>query len=74
MSNGLIMLAVCEIISSNREDGFSSFVEPDDSIDLYIDFLEQINPCDWGNEPYLMDLIDNVFNRKKGTESEEAES
>ena len=65
----LIMLEVCRIISSNREDGISSFVEPDDSIDLYIDFLEQIS-YDWGNDDYLFELIDNVFHRKKGTESD----
>ena len=62
-----VMLEVCRIISSNREDGYSSFIEPDDTIDLYIDFLEEIS-FDWGNDEYLLELIDNVFNRR----SEEA--
>ena len=57
------MLGVCRIISSNREDGYSSFIEPDDTIDLYIDFLEKIS-FDWGNDEYLLELIDNIFNRR----------
>ena len=60
----LIMLEVCRIISQNREDGISSFVEPDDMMDLYIDFLEEINPCDWINDEYLQELVDNVFLRR----------
>ena len=59
----LIMLEVCRIISMNRKDGISSFVEPDDTIDLYIDFLEKIS-FDWGNDEYLLELIDNIFNRR----------
>ena len=58
-----VMLEVCRIISSNREDGYSSFIEPDDTIDLYIDFLDEIS-CDWINDEYLLELIDNVFNRR----------
>ena len=65
----MIMLEVCRIISMNREDGISSFVEPDDTMDSYIDFLEEINSCDWINDEYLQELVDNVFTRKKGTES-----
>ena len=58
------MLEVCRIISSNRDDGYSSFIEPDDTIDLYIDFLDVIS-YDWINDQELLDLIDNVFTRKK---------
>lgn len=61
----LSMLEISRIISSNRKDGICSLKEPDDTIDFYIDFLEKINPYDWGNDEYLMDLIDNVFTRKK---------
>jgi hypothetical protein len=64
MSNGLIMLRVCEIISSNREDGLSSFVEPDDSLGLYIDFLEKLNPYDWINDFKLIKLCENVFSKE----------
>ena len=68
MRNGLGMLEVCRIISSNTDDGISSFIEPDDTIDLYIDFLDMFP--DWINDEYLLELIDNVFTRKKGTESD----
>ena len=61
----LIMLEVCRIISMNRKDGISSIVEPDDTMDSYIDFLEEINSCDWINDEYLQELVDNVFTRKK---------
>ena len=60
----LIMLEVCRIISSNRADGYSSFIEPDDTLEMYIDFLEEINSCDWINDESLLDLIDKVFCRK----------
>jgi len=68
-----VMLEVCRIRSKNREDGLSSFVEPDDTIDMYIDLLEEINSCDWINDEYLLELTYNVFHRKKLAESERSE-
>ena len=70
LHESLSSLEVCRLISKNRKDGICHFSEPDDSIDLYIDFLERIS-YDWGNDDYLFELIDNVFHRKKGTESEQ---
>ena len=64
-----VMLSVCQIISKNSKDGVCTWIEPDDTLDAYIDFLEQIS-YDWGNDDYLFELIDNVFHRKKGTESD----
>ena len=62
MNDGLVMLGACRIISSNRDDGISSFIEPDDTLDLYIDFLEEFS--DWGNDNELMDLMERVFQRR----------
>ena len=62
----LYMLAACIIWSNLRGDRIGSFIEPDDSLDLYIDFLNKLNPSDWGNDERLMKLIDNVFHRRGG--------
>ena len=66
------MLSTCLHFSKINRNGESSFSEPDDTLDAYIDFLDIIS-CDWINDDYLFELIDNVFHRKKGTESEEDE-
>ena len=62
--SSLIMLDRCRIYSKNQ-DTEVSISEPDDQVELYIDFLEEINPYDWGNDMYLLDLIDDVFCRKR---------
>lgn len=65
--SSLIMLDRCRIYSKNKRKEVS-LSEPDDQVEQYIDFLERINPCDWGNDLYLFDLIENVFYRKRETE------
>ena len=65
--SSLIMLDRCRIYSKNQ-DTEVSISQPDDQVDLYIDFLEEINPSDWGNDMWLLDLIDDVFNRKEGSD------
>lgn len=65
--SSLIMLDRCRIYSEIRMTEVS-LSEPDDQVDQYIDFLEKINPHDWGNDFYLYELIENVFYRKKGRE------
>ncbi len=64
----LAILSTCEIFS--RRNGICSQSEPDDSTDLYIDFLEKLNPYDWINDFYLLGLIDNLFHRKKKAEEQ----
>lgn len=63
------MLERCRIYSKNRMAEVS-LSEPDDQIEQYIDFLERLNPYDWGNDSYLFELIENVFYRKKEAEEE----
>jgi hypothetical protein len=58
------MLAVCEMFSKRNENGISSDSRPDDSLDLYIDFLEVLNPYDWINDFELLELIELVFERR----------
>ena len=65
--SSLIMLDRCRIYSKNRNEEVS-ISEPDDSVDQYIDFVERINPADWGNDTYLFELIENVFDRKEEDE------
>jgi len=60
----LYNLEMSRIISKNR-NGVCSLIEPDDTIDLYIDFLEKINPYDWGNDHRLIELVESVFIRKE---------
>jgi len=61
--SSLIMLDRCRIYSKNRNTEVFLF-EPDNRIELYIDFLEALS-SDWGNDMYLFDLIESVFHRKK---------
>lgn len=65
MLSSLLMLDRCALYSKTRMTEVSLH-EPDDQVYQYIDFLERINPADWGNDFYLLELIDNVFCRKKG--------
>ena len=65
--SSLIMLDRCRIYSEDRNKEVS-LSAPDDQVDQYIDFLERINPSDWGNDTYLFELIENVFYRKKERE------
>ncbi len=62
--SSMIMLDRCRIFSESRNTEVYLF-EPDDRIELYIDFLEEINPHDWGNDMYLFDLVEAVFHRKQ---------
>ena len=62
--SSMIMLDRCRIYSESRNMEVSLH-EPDDQIDQYIDFLEKINPSDWGNDTYLFELIESVFYRRK---------
>lgn len=62
--SSMIMLDRCRLYSIHRK-GEVSLSEPDNQVDQYIDFLERINPYDWGNDFYLFELIEAVFNRKK---------
>lgn len=62
--SSLLMLDRCAHYSKIRMKEVSLH-EPDDQVEQYIDFLERINPADWGNDDYLLELIDNVFSRKK---------
>ena len=63
-TESISMLAVCEIFSKRNTSGISLDSKPDDSLELYIDFLEKLNPYDWINDEYLFELIDNVFFRR----------
>ena len=60
--SSLIMLDRCRIYSKDQ-DTEVSISEPDDQVDQYIDFLEEINPSDWGNDMDLFELIESVFYR-----------
>ena len=60
----LCNLEMSRIISKTR-NGLCSLKEPDDFINLYIDFLEKINPYDWGNDYKLIELVESVFIRKR---------
>ena len=62
--SSMIMLDRCRIYSKNRNEEVS-LSEPDDSVEQYIDFLERINPYDWGNDMCLFELIESVFLRKE---------
>ncbi len=52
----------------SKRNGISSWTEPDDILDNYIDFLEHLS-YDWGNDDYLLELIDNVFARNKNCDN-----
>lgn len=67
MRASLLMLERCRIYSKHKGTEVS-ISEPDDQVDQYIDFLEKINPYDWGNDDYLFELIDNLFHRKRVSE------
>ena len=60
----LLSLAVCEHFSKINDNGESSFTEPDDSLDLYVDFLDALS-YDWINDDALCQLCINVFERKE---------
>ena len=60
----LYNLEMSRIISKNQ-NGLCSLSEPEDTIDLYIDFIEKINPYDWGNDYRLIELVESVFIRKE---------
>ena len=62
--SSMIMLDRCRIYSENKQTEVC-LSEPDDQVDQYIDFLERINPSDWGNDLYLFELIEGVFYRKQ---------
>lgn len=63
--SSLSMLDRCRIYSKNRMAEVS-ISEPDDDLNRYIDFFEKINPYDWGNDDYLLELVNNVFYRTEG--------
>ena len=65
--SSMIMLDRCRMYSKDRNSEVS-LSEPDDQVEQYIDFLERINPSDWGNDMYLFELIEGVFYRKKELE------
>lgn len=65
--SSMIMLDRCRIYSENKQTEVC-LSEPDDSISQYIDFMEKINPSDWGNDFHLFELIENLFYRKKEIE------
>lgn len=65
--SSMIMLDRCRIYSENKQTEVC-LSEPDDSVDQYIDFMEKINPSDWGNDFQLFELIENLFYRKKEKE------
>ena len=65
--SSLIMLDRCRIYSEDRNKEVS-LSAPDDQVNQYIDFLEKINPYDWGNDMNLFELIEKVFYRKKELE------
>ena len=65
--SSLLMLDRCRIYSEDRNKDVS-LSEPNDQVERYIDFLEMLNPYDWGNDMYLFELIENVFYRKKERE------
>lgn len=69
VTTSLIMLDRCRIYSESRNTEVSLY-EPNNQLDQYIDFLERINPYDWGNDGYLFQLIENVFCRKEAKENE----
>ena len=59
----LSMWGTCHYLA-NRDSSNSTICvmsEPDDSLDLYIDFLEKLNPYDWINDFYLLELIYSLF-------------
>ena len=62
--SSLLMLDRCRIYSEDRNKEVS-LSEPNDQVERYIDFLEMLNPYDWGNDMYLFELIENVFYRKE---------
>ena len=62
MMESMMMLEVCRIISGNREDGISSFVEPNDDLETQASFLEHFP--DWGNDQELMELVEGIFKRR----------
>jgi hypothetical protein len=63
ISESINMIGTCVYLSTrNNQD--ASMSEPDDSLELYLDFLEKINSADWINDFYLLELIDNLFQRR----------
>ena len=65
--SSMIMLDRCRIYSESRNTEVSLH-EPDNQVNQYIDFLEKINPYDWGNDTCLFELIESVFYRRKEIE------
>ena len=59
-------------IHFSERNGISTWCEPDDRLDNYIDFLDELS-YDWINDDYLHQLCEKVFERK-GTESDKEES
>jgi len=54
-------LAVAQHFS--KRNGESSFTEPDDTLDFYIDFMRELSD-DIINDIELQELCENVFERK----------
>ena len=69
MTESIHCLGTCEAFSRINQDE-RSFTEPDDSLDLYFDFMERINRYDYVNDHYLDELLQRVFNRKNKKEAE----
>ena len=57
------MLDTCLHFSKINKNGISSFTEPNDTLDLYVDFLDRLS-YDWINDENLWQLCINVFERK----------
>lgn len=58
------MLFTCLHFSKINKNGISSFTEPDDTLELYVDFLDELS-YDWINDENLCQLCMKVFERKK---------
>ena len=62
-----LISSIAVALHFSEKNEISSWTEPDDSLDMYVDFLDELS-CDWINDDYLYQLCVNVFERK-GTES-----
>jgi hypothetical protein len=72
MTEAIHCVGTCEAFSRINQNE-CRFTEPDDSLDLYFDFMKKINPYDYVNDHYLDELLQRVFNRKKAKEDAKQE-
>ena len=64
IKQSLMALEIARMFSE-RNQNECAFIEPDDTLDLYFDFMEKINPYDYINDWRLDELLQKVFCRKK---------